>query len=207
MAAKTAPTAFDRFRMYESEISTVLGFVVVVAIGLGLLFLLRRSTLNTTPQISDAGKQTSAEDLMKKESETQAKAGEYTVKAGDHLWKIAESEMKDGYQWTTIAKANNIKSPYVVRAGQTLKIPAADPAITAKLTTPKITTPTKTAQPTVVTQGTHVVSKGENLWKIAVSQYKDGYKWVNIYNANKKVIGKNPGIIRVGQQLTIPALK
>ncbi|WP_461296342.1 peptidoglycan-binding protein [Streptomyces harbinensis] len=45
----------------------------------------------------------------------------YTVKAGDTLSGIGERLKVD---WRAIALANNIKSPYTIRPGQRLKIPA-----------------------------------------------------------------------------------
>ncbi len=48
---------------------------------------------------------------------------------------------------------------------------------------------------------THTVIKGENLWKIAVTEYGSGYNWVDIAKENSL---KNANIIKVGQVLTIP---
>lgn len=210
-ASKNQSTSVDTLKSYESQLSTIFGFVIVVAIGVGLLFLLRKTSLNNTAKISEKGSETTSEETLKKESEE----GKYTVKAGDNLWKIAESEMKDGYQWTTLANANGIKSPYVVTEGQKLTIPTPDPKIENLMT--KADKPVATSAPvkeeetkmteTAEVSGTHTVAVGENLWKIAVTEYKDGYKWVEIYRANKALIGTNPGIIRVGQKLTIPSLK
>ena len=45
----------------------------------------------------------------------------YTVKKGDTLSKIAKATNADG-GWRAIAKSNNIKFPYIIRAGQVLKI-------------------------------------------------------------------------------------
>lgn len=210
MAAKTAPTFMDRFRQYESEISTVLGFVVVVAIGLGLLFLLRRPA--ATPQISKTGEETSAtEDLMAKENgekKVVSPGSTYTVERGDHLWKIAEAQYGDGYQWVTIAKANNLQAPYIVQEGQSLTMPAADPSIGKKSETlAKKEEPTKAVTPTITPEGSYTVQTGDNLWKIALSQYNDGYAWVRIYEANKKLIGSNPGIIKTGTTLILPSGK
>lgn len=55
---------------------------------------------------------------------------------------------------------------------------------------------------------TYVVKKGDCLWAIARKFYGDGSKYMIIYNANKKLLGKrSPNLIYVGEKLTIPALK
>ena len=49
----------------------------------------------------------------------------------------------------------------------------------------------------------YTVVKGDSLWKIAQEQLGSGYKWSNIYEANKNAI-KDPNLIYVGQTLAIP---
>lgn len=51
---------------------------------------------------------------------------------------------------------------------------------------------------------TYTVRKGDSLWVVSKRMYGSGSKWRTIYNANKKVIGKNPNIIYPGQKLVIP---
>ncbi len=48
---------------------------------------------------------------------------EYTVKRGDYLWKIAEEVYGDGFMWSKIAQANNLRNPDLLFAGQKLTIP------------------------------------------------------------------------------------
>lgn len=48
-------------------------------------------------------------------------AEKYTVKKGDNLCTIGAKTKVD---WKYIAKINNIKSPYVIRSGQVLKLKA-----------------------------------------------------------------------------------
>ncbi len=51
---------------------------------------------------------------------------------------------------------------------------------------------------------TYTTGSGDTLYKIAKKFYGDGSLYMKIYNANKKVIGANPNIIKVGIELTIP---
>ena len=48
--------------------------------------------------------------------------------------------------------------------------------------------------------------EGDTLYKIAKKEYGKGEQWKKIYNHgnNKKVIGKNPNILRVGLDIVIP---
>ncbi|HUV71729.1 MAG TPA: LysM peptidoglycan-binding domain-containing protein [Clostridia bacterium] len=43
--------------------------------------------------------------------------------------------------------------------------------------------------------------KGDTLWDISVRAYQDGYRWVEIAEANNL---SNPNIIHPGNALTIP---
>ncbi len=54
--------------------------------------------------------------------------------------------------------------------------------------------------PTELAEKVSVVA-GDNLWKIAEKQYGSGYNWVDIAKENKL---NNPGLIEVGQELTLP---
>lgn len=49
--------------------------------------------------------------------------GDYTVKFGDSLSKIAQNELGDGDRWKEIAELNGLKRPYKLEVGQTLKMP------------------------------------------------------------------------------------
>lgn len=70
-----------------------------------------------------------------------------------------------------------------------------------KSSTKKARPPAKKSKPS-----TYTVKKGDSLWKIAAKStiYGSGSKWRTIYNANTKVIGKNPNLIYPGQKLVIP---
>jgi len=53
-------------------------------------------------------------------------------------------------------------------------------------------------------QKLYTVKKGDDLWNIAESVYKDGYKWTEIVKANKIT---NPNLIAEGDKLVIPDLE
>lgn len=48
------------------------------------------------------------------------------------------------------------------------------------------------------------VKSGDTLWKIAEKFYKDGFKWEQIYEYNKDVIGEDPDSLVPGMKLQIP---
>lgn len=50
---------------------------------------------------------------------------------------------------------------------------------------------------------THVVVRGDSLWKIACRYYGNGNRWTDIHTANMSLIN-NPHRIRPGQRLRIP---
>lgn len=118
----------------------------------------------------------------------------YKVKAGDNLWRIAEKIYGSGYNWVDIAKENHLKNPNVVRADQELTIPKAEPI------KPKIVEK-ESISGSSITEGTYTVAKGDNLWKIAVRAYGDGFQWVKIAQENKLV---NPRLIHSGNVLKLP---
>ena len=69
-----------------------------------------------------------------------------------------------------------------------------------------------TAEPTPVsTGGRHVVTAGESLWTIAADNLPPNATPAQVatmshawYDANRTTIGKDPNLIRPGQQLTVP---
>ncbi len=54
----------------------------------------------------------------------------------------------------------------------------------------------------------HVVESGDTLGALALKYYGSAAKekWMAIYEANKRVIGDNPNLIKPGQRLKIPEL-
>lgn len=188
-------------KLKEDTISTMLGAIVVIVIGL-LVFNYFR-TLNPQGEISQQAaieetKTTPGQLKLVEEGGQLVPEGlptTYTVKAGDHLWSIAESFYNSGYNWVDIASANQLDNPDQISADQ-------------KLIIPKVGVKTATAldpDPTNVIEGeSYTVLKGDHLWDIAVRAYGDGFNWTKIYQANQDLIGPNPGLIEPDTTLTLP---
>jgi nucleoid-associated protein YgaU len=51
---------------------------------------------------------------------------------------------------------------------------------------------------------TYVTKAGDSLTSIAEQAYGDGSRWSEIYEANRKAIGDDSDLIKVGMKLTIP---
>jgi LysM repeat protein len=103
----------------------------------------------------------------------------YVVKAGDSLFRIAQSY---GISWTALAQLNNVQPPtYVIYVGQVLAIPG-------------------TGSPTVPSGYLqYVVKRGDYLVSIG-RQYS--VNWYTLATVNSIVA---PWIIYPGQTLLIPA--
>ena len=51
---------------------------------------------------------------------------------------------------------------------------------------------------------TYTVDSGDNLSAIAKQELGDAYRWREIYELNKDLIGKNPDLIQPGMELKLP---
>jgi nucleoid-associated protein YgaU len=200
------------FKLNENTISTILGGVVLVVVG-ALVF--NYFNANKTGQItSEAVVDTNPtgtatpkpEDVqLVEENGKMVPKGlptTYKVAKGDDLWHIAEKFYKSGYNYVDIARENKITNPSAISEGTELTIPKVE---ARKETYVASNTDTKVAQSIPSIEGTsYEVTKGDSLWNIAIGAYGDGYAWNRIYQANKDIVGKNPGKITAGMKLTIP---
>ncbi|MEI8068145.1 MAG: LysM peptidoglycan-binding domain-containing protein [Candidatus Shapirobacteria bacterium] len=188
------------FKSSEEVVSMFLGLaIVVVIVGLVFSFFQKRKGDITLPGVSNNIDISKVEDNKKADSVN--KENVYTVVRGDSLWKIAKAKYNDGNKWTELAKTNNLKNPRVLVVGQKINLIQTVSQNTAKTTTGEQTI----SKGNAIGGGEYTVVKNDNLWKIAVKSYGDGYKWTKIWEANKKMIG-NPGVIYVGTKLVIPKL-
>ena len=206
--AKKASQAPEN-KLSENIGSIILGFVVVLILGGFLLNVFRG---NKNGEVGESG-----ETEEQQQEETAAEGNKYTVQQGDTLWSIAESQTGSGYNWESVANANNLSSPDEIEVGMELTIPKIADIVTPEELTEELPdtnmteeseseqpSPTVVAEESMETQpasGNYVVQKGDNLWKIAIAQYNDGYRWVDIARTNNL---NNPNLIHAGNVLILP---
>lgn len=193
------------FKLSESTISTVLGALVVVVVGM-LIFNYFKQTDKQEEITSEA---VNVEEIIFEEENGVVVPtnlpSTHKVEKGEDLWKIAEKYYGSGYNWVDIAAENNIVNPDMVMAEQELALPmVAVRQPLAKVAAALDEAPIEEKgieTPAQITAETYTVSEGESLWKIAVKVYADGYKWPEIANANSL---SNPDHIEAGQELILP---
>lgn len=187
----------------ESTISLFLGIFVVVVVGV-LLFRYFKSNIGKTTNENKTGEISEIEENKPDISVTETTEPEiktelptkYVVKLGDNLWKISIKFFGTGYNWTDIVKENKLKNSNFLSAGQELSIPKVLP----KISVAKISK--TSSQENAINGDKYTIVKGDNLWKISVRAYQDGFKWPEIAKANNNI--SNPNIIHPGNILTIP---
>ena len=96
-------------------------------------------------------------------------------------------------------KADAIEEELLNRGGKTQ--PAAKAAAAAR--------PAEEAPAGPAIMATHTVQSGDTLSHVALKYYKEATreKWMIIYEANKELLGKYPGLMLPGQELIIPQLE
>ncbi len=111
------------FKLSESTISTVLGALVVVVVGM-LIFNYFKQTDKQEEITSEA---VNVEEIIFEEENGVVVPtnlpSTHKVEKGEDLWKIAEKYYGSGYNWVDIAAENNIVNPDMVMAEQELALP------------------------------------------------------------------------------------
>ena len=105
----------------------------------------------------------------------------YTVKVGDTLWDIAQSQLGNGSRYKEIMTLNGLTSD-VIQPGQVLKLPTGND---------------NTGSGSV---STYTVKAGDTLWDIAQSQLGNGSRYKEIMALN----GLTSDVIQPGQVLKLP---
>lgn len=186
------------FKSTEEVVSMFLGLAIVVVVtALIFNYFQKNKGSVTIPGASD--------DILLSQNSELVKSNEYKVVRGDSLWKIAINKYGNGYAWTEIAKANNLRNPSSLEIGQKIIIP--EKVIIANREVKTETTEVATSNDSSITVGNeYKVIRGDSLWKIAVRAYGDGYQWTKIWQGNKTKLPNKNGL-EIGMILTIPKLK
>ena len=117
----------------------------------------------------------------------------YTIQAGDNFELIAENWFGDPRKQSLIALANPTVDPLRLQLGQVIKLP------------PKNSTSTiRRATPVAGGQVVHTVQSGETLSDISLEYLGKASRWREIHDANRSIIGDDPGNLQVGMEIVIP---
>jgi len=109
---------FKKVKLNESTISTLIGAVVILLVGILILNYFKKEETEQLGQELQKQEEKAQQEMMAKMLEEK-----YTVQKGDSLWKIAVGKYSDGYQWPKIAQANNLANPDYLEEGQELELP------------------------------------------------------------------------------------
>lgn len=111
----------------------------------------------------------------------------YTVKSGDTLSGIAATEHVPG-GYPALAKANSIKSPYVIHPGEKLKLPSGSYQLTTVTKAPASPFPV----PVTLGKATQVITVQASGSKATVTAWqKSGSTWKKVYSTTSARIGAN----------------
>lgn len=162
----------------------VVGFIAVTVVS----FFIFKSFIIRTSRHEKSKGQTQKKQLVKK----------YTVEEGEDLWQIAEKNYGSGFNAFDIAKANNLKEPYILQKGQILIIPDVSKR---SPTQGELTPESASTGQVTLKDKTYEVQAGDFLFDIALRAYGDGNLMWKIIDANNI---PPPYDIEVGRVLVIP---
>lgn len=179
----------------EQTTSMILGAVVIVIVGVFIFNYFQRG-VSQKPATSEKLIQTEEESPKTEEdSIPEGLPKVHKVSKRERLWDISLLYYGSGYNWVDIASENKLKDPNRLLVDQELTIPKV--AVRKPLDSKPVVVQTQKQ----ITDEKYTVLNGDNLWKIAVRTYGDGYKWIQIARANKLI---NPNLIHPGNTLILP---
>jgi len=192
-------------KLNESMISTILGGVIVLVIGImvfNYFSSLQEEGEVTGEALVEVSPEPGEPEIVEENGKKvpQGLPITYKVKAGDDLWSIAEQYYNSGYNWVDIAAENNLVNANLIDEGQELSLPKVE----VKQATVQKDAELMMAEEERIDGEGYTTQTGDYLWDVAVRAYGDGYQWGRIYEANKEVVGPNPSLIEKGMELVIP---
>lgn len=184
-------------KLNQSYLSLFLGLVIVLITGILVFNFFKKSE-------SALGPAQQTGETAQKDVEPGNLPGQYTVKDGDTLFKIAQIYYQDGYKFTDIAKANQLADENILAVGQVLEIPKVEAAAVANNIDTNLGTGgaiNQTIWGEKISGDTYTVVDGDWLSKIAGRAYGDIMAYTKIAQANNIT---NPDLIEPGTVLKIP---
>lgn len=148
---------------------------------------LARSLRGTTTNNEEARKIS----IINKDRVAEIGKNYYTVKSGDSLWSISR---KFGMKVQDLVYLNNLRKPYTIRPGQTLKISNAIPTTKTNISNKTTTQNNKTNNISYIT---YTVKSGDNLSTIASNYGMSTSELADLNNI------ESPYKIKIGQKLKI----
>lgn len=188
-----------RIRLNESTISTVLGAMVIIVVGVLIFNYFKAGKVE---EISFEEPEETEAILLETEDGQfvpENLPNVHKVEVGEDLWKISQKYYTSGYNWVDIAKANQILNPDHIVVGQEIKLPQ----VAVKMPQEKAEKETEVVEMTdqPISGDSYEVELNDSLWKISLRAYGDGYKWTEIAKENNLI---NPDYIEIGQELKLP---
>lgn len=185
------------FLSSEEVISMFLGLVIVVAvIGLVFNYFQRKKGSVDVPGISSTENiNLTGTPRMNEVLNNNSSKKTYKVKRGDNLWKISLIRYGSGYNWVDIQRANNLSNPGLITVGQELVLP--------DLVSKTASIGLDEQVVNKIEGNFYKVNRGDNLWKISVRAYGDGYQWTEVWKLNKNKL-RDPNKLEIGMTLDLP---
>ena len=125
----------------------------------------------------------------------------HTIRPGDTIARLSRMYYGDIRYAKLLRRANpQVVDPTAMAVGTVIIIPDVsnfDPAEESPTATPK-------SSPAAPGQQVYTVQEGDTLYSIASEHLGTGSRWDELYQINKAIIGDDPGVLKVGQVLTLP---
>lgn len=174
-----------RIKENEGKISALLAVVIIALVGYQLFTYFKSTNITLRPQTTSTSTEDSTgntDEQTNDQGTTTVAGGEYEIRSGDSLWKIAQATYGSGYEWTKIYDANkeNIKNPSLLHAGTKINLPKMEQKQTETVA--------------------YKVVKGDNLWNISAKLCNNGFAYTQIAAQNNI---SNPSVIEIDQELKV----
>lgn len=185
----------------QSKVSMVLGALIILVVGVLIFNYFNKNKASLGPAQEAQLNQETASNLPAK----------HTVKEGDTLYILAQKYYNDGFKFSEIAKANNLKNVDLIEAGQVLDIPELDktqivqsslqPSPAGNTESLGVGGGNSTIWGERIEGDKYNVKEGDWLSSISGRAYGDIFAFEKIAKANNI---QNPNQIEVGSVLIIP---